>query len=126
MKLPVIKILFLIFFITLLSCDKEDPKEIEITVLSTITELRSKPGDPEITKFGIVEYCAKNIGKSNINGWEVYFNIHIERGPQQLAYESIYYHLEPDEVSNIRVVECIIPDYYEDAYKATLKHVEAW
>jgi len=126
MRLLVIKILLLLFFIILISCDEEDPKEIEITVLSTITELRSKPGDPEIIKHGIVEYCAKNIGKSNINGWEVYFNVHIDRGPQQLAHESIYYRLEPDEVSNNRVVECIIPNYYENAYKATLKHVEAW
>ena len=126
MKLPIIKILFLIFFITLFSCDEEDQKDIEITVLSTITEVRSEPGDPEIIKYGIVEYCAKNVGKSNINGWEVYFNVHVDRGPQQLAYESIYYRLEPDEVSSNRVVDCIIPDYYDDAYKATLKHVETW
>ena len=126
MRSVVVSTLLIILIFIIFSCDKKEIKEIEITVLSTVTELRSEPGESEILKFAVVEYCAKNIGISNINGWEVYFNVHIERGPQQLAYESIYYLLEPEEESKVRAVECIIPDYYEDAYKATLKHVEAW
>lgn len=125
MKSVIVGILLTLLF-AVFSCEDNNVKEIQITVLSTTTELRSDPGESEMLKFGVVEYCAKNVGNSNINGWEVYFNVHIDRGPQQLAYESTYYLLEPEEESKIRVVECIIPDYYEDAYKATLKHVEAW
>ena len=126
MQSVVIRTILILLLITIFNCEDKEIKEIEITVLSTTTELRSKPGDSEIIKFGIVEYCAKNIGDSNINGWEVYFNVHIDRGPQQLAYESIYYLLEPEDESKIRTVECIIPDYYGDAFKATLKHSEVW
>lgn len=124
-NIVLILLLFLIF-IFIMGCEDHEQKEIEINVESTNTERRSEPGEADITKFAIIEYSAKNMSTKTINGWKVFFNVHLERGPQLTAYESIYYILEPNAVSKTRAVECMIPDYYENAYQATVRHIETW
>jgi len=116
--------MILVFLMT--SCDESEPQIVEIDVLSTITEKRSKPNESEITKIAVVKYCVKNVGSITIHGWKVFFNIHVERGPQITAHESIYYTLTPEEISDTQIIKAIIPDYYENATGATLKHIETW
>ena len=127
MYLQRIRILLLFIFVILLaSCEENEQREIDVMILSTKTEARSKPGEAEVIKYGIVKYCTKNIDSTTIYGWEVFFNVHINHGTQLIAHESVYYTLEPGEESETRTVECIIPEYYEDAYKSTLKYIETW
>ncbi|MCJ7801568.1 MAG: hypothetical protein MUP82_04340 [Candidatus Marinimicrobia bacterium] len=122
----VLILLLLVTIIFVMGCEDHEQKEIEIDVVSTNTERRCEPGETDITKFAIIEYSAKNMSTKTINGWKVFFNVHLEYGPQLTAYESIYCVLEPNAVSKTRAVECMIPDYYENAYQATVRHVETW
>lgn len=123
-----------IFFIVTLSliffgCEEDTYREIEIEVVSTSTIEKwvlFGQTDWRWSRIAIVEYCAKNTGTKNINGWEVYFNVKLIDSPQMNVHESVYYFLSPRETSKIRTLECVIPEYYDDAYSASLKHVETW
>lgn len=122
-------ILYILFSLILVfSCDKKDPLEMDVTILSTHTEMQwvIDLGVYENHRVGVVEYCTKNIGTRKVNGWKVFFDVHLMNSPQIMAYEGLSYNLQPNEISKTRSVVCLIPEYYGDAYKATLKHVEIW
>ena len=128
-----VKFIFRILFLSLISiiitsCETDDSSVIDVyvNVLSTTNEVRTPPNESEGTNHAIVQYTIKNISVRTINGWKIFFNIHLERGPQITGYESRYYILEPGEISSAQTVEVLIPEYYDKAISATLDHIKTW
>ncbi len=100
--------------------------EIEVDIYSTTTEYRSVPYEIEVTRHAIIKYSVINTGTKSVEGWEVFFNVRFDSSPQLLAFESVYYRLDPREKSSYRVVEALIPEYYENARSAKLRHIATW
>lgn len=115
--------LILILLIICISCDEAEYYEsVEVSIISTFMTCESN----STSSWANVRYTVENIGTKELKGWEVFFNVHLERGPQLIAHESTYYTLEPGEISSGRVVKVLIPDYYDKAKSATLRHIETW
>lgn len=107
----------------LISCDNEQGTlqakvnidDIYIVILPNSTE-----------KWATVDYTIENEGEKTINGWEIFFKVHFSNGPYLIAGQSLYYRLEPNEISTTHSSAVLVPEYYDNLLNATLKHIEFW
>ena len=108
-------------FLSVIACDKQDEyEEVEVSVISVSTSWGNKVR---------LQYTVDNIGTESINGWEIFFNVRMYGGAQLMVTESVYYKLNPGEISDPRPLETRIPQYYQpgsEARNAFLKNINTW
>ena len=119
---------FLYISCFVIACNEEsqNDKDVEVIIISTDTEFNTAPHETDVTKTAVIQYNVKNIGTKIINGWEIFFNVRLQRGPQLIASDNLYYTLEPGIVSSVQLARVLIPEYYEEARGSQLKHIEIW
>ena len=113
--------MLLYLFSLVVACNKlDDYDEVEVSVVNVTTHWGNKVA---------VRYTVENMGTKTINGWEIFLNVRMYGGAQLMVSESIYYVLEPGEISEPRSLETRIPEYYQPGSKARnayLKNIETW
>ena len=118
-------ILYLLCFVV--SCSEaNDYEDVEVSIISTITEKRGVPHEADITTWAIIEYKIENMGTKIINGWSVGFNVSFQAGPQLRTSHNVYYTVNPGEISSAQTTSLLIPSNYEDATGAVLNYIETW
>jgi hypothetical protein len=121
------KILITIIFIFIfISCEDKIEYDAQVNIISVVTEAISQPYESKITRFAKVSYTINNTCECTIHGWEIYFNVAINGGPNVTAMDNRYYTLEAGETSKTQIASTPIPSYYEDARNASLKNLEMW
>jgi len=120
--------IFLIFLIFLIftSCDDKIEYEAQVNILSVKTEAIAQPNEPKVTRFAKVSYTLDNTCECTINGWEIYFNVALNGGPNITAMDNLYYTLETGETSDVQIATTPIPSYYDDARNASVKNLDIW
>ena len=113
--------------IIFISCNHANEYEdIEVSILSTINEERSLPNDPISTTWAIISYNIENLGTKKVNGWNIFFNVNLEKGPQIIASDYVAHVIEPGQISSLKKTSVLIPSYYEKATGAVLKDIDTW
>jgi len=108
------------------SCNDDPSYEAEVEIEYVTTQAISKPNESEVTRYAKVNYCVKNTCGNVIHGWEVFFNVALQKGTNITATDNIYYTLKPGEISEVQAATARIPYYYENARNASLKNIEIW
>ena len=100
-----------------LACsENDDYNNVDVEVINTFNTYQ----------MAYVKYTVENLGTKTVKGWKIFFNVNFERGSQLIASESVYFTLEPGEISSIKQTFVRIPTYYDKAVGAFLKRIETW
>ena len=129
MKIRVFLIITVLLFLScfVFTCsDSNDYEDVEVSIISTTTENRSIPHEPDYTTWAVIQYAVENMGTKTINGWAVGFNITFQNGPQLRTSHNVYFTLESGKTSSTQTTSILIPSNYQKATGAVLNYIETW
>ena len=99
------KIILFLLLMLLFGCEDNKGEDIKVTVVNTFT---SSIGN---RSWAQVRYSIKNTGSTTVNGWEIYFTVSLNSGPNYTASANENYTIEPGETypSSLGIASVEIP-----------------
>lgn len=134
MKHSFLKILVLSLYIFMMvtACDETngDYDDIEVNIIE-FTEKRIYVWEDQLRRFDYkanISYTVENVGTKTVEGWEIFFNVALTRGPNFIATDNKIFVLEPDSTSSIQIAVGTIPEAFEEETirAISLKNIETW
>ena len=99
-----------------------------ITNVRNVTEHADGGNDLEGYRYqrAVISFTLENTGSKTIEGWRVYFDIHLSDSRNIDGYQKKYYTLKNGEISPEQTIRVTIPDNYGYAIDATITRFDVW